>query len=43
MSTIGGTSAAVVRYIQLRADDASMNKEVLSAAAIQQADRIHRM
>jgi hypothetical protein len=43
MSTTGGTSAAVARYIQLRIEDASMTKNVRTAIAIQQAERIHRM
>ena len=43
MSTTGGTSAAVVRYIQLRIDEASMTKNVRTATAIQQAERIHLM
>jgi hypothetical protein len=43
MSTTGGTSAAVARYIQLRIDEASMTKKVRTATAIQQAERIHLM
>ncbi len=42
-STTGGTSAAVARYIQLRIEDASMTKNVRTATAIQQAERIHLM
>jgi hypothetical protein len=41
-STIGGTSAIVTRYIQLRVDDAPRPKKISTDATIHAADIVHR-